>query len=98
MLGFRGKDIWGLPWPSVVSMLPFNVGAWVQSLVRKLRSHMQKNQDIKQKQYCTNSLKDFFFKRKTNALNSYLECEYLICGINGQGDGRGGEGTKIHVV
>ena len=42
--------------------------------------------------------KRFCLKRKTNALNSYLECEYLICGINGQGDGRGGEGTKIHVV
>lgn len=22
-----------------------------------------------------------------NVLNSYLECEYLICGINGQGGG-----------
>jgi len=40
MLGFRGKGISGLPWPSVVNMLPFNVGAWVQSLVRKLRSHI----------------------------------------------------------
>ena len=73
-------------------------GMQVWFLVRKLRSHMQKNQDIKQKQYCTNSLKYFFLKRKPNALNSYLECEYLICGINGQGDRRGGQDTKIRMV
>ena len=49
MLGFRGKDIWGFPWPSVVNMLAFNVGAWVQSLVRKLRSHIALARKTKRK-------------------------------------------------
>ena len=37
-------------------------GVWVQTLVRELRSHMphdQKNQNIKQKQYCNKFYKDF---------------------------------------
>ena len=37
-------------------------GAWVQSLVREMRSHMphgQKYQNIKQKQYCNKFNEDF---------------------------------------
>ena len=40
MLGVSGKDISGLPWSSVVNTSPSNTEAWVQSLVRKLRSHI----------------------------------------------------------
>ena len=69
MLGFRGKDILRLPWPSVVNTLPSNAGAWVQSLVRKLRYHipLARKTEYKPEQYCNKFSKDlkmFHIKNK----------------------------------
>ena len=51
----------GLPGSPVIKISPSGQGVQVQSLVEELRSHMpcgQKNQSIKQKQYCNKFNKD----------------------------------------
>ena len=55
------KHLGDFPGGPVVKTSPSNVGVRVWSLVGELRSHMprgQKNQNIKQKQYCNKFNKD----------------------------------------
>ena len=47
MLQFWIKFTWRLPCGPVVKTLPSNAGVWVQSLVRRLRSHMPCSQTTK---------------------------------------------------
>ena len=53
---------WDFPGSLVVKTSPSNAGVQLRSVVGELRSHMswgQKNQNIKQKQYCNKFNKDF---------------------------------------
>jgi len=60
-------------------------GVWVQSLVGELRSPMppsQKNQNIKQKQYCNTFNKDFkngpHQKKKSNLKKKLVKLEFHL--------------------